>query len=278
MRIPFRLGTVMLGLAMLATGCGNSAGSSDGSVTIRFSWWGNDDRAKITNQAIDAFEAANPGIKVEGESIDFNSYFDRLATSVAAGNEPDVITMGGAYPREYADRGVLLDLSQVAGQLDLSVLDQKALANGSFGGKQYGVPTGVNTFGLIANPALFAKAGVALPDDNTWSWDDYVRIATEIAAKSPQGTVGSEDPTTPDALDLYANQKTGQGLYSKDGKIAIQPGTVREWFDLTRKLMSDHASPTASRTAELEGQSAPEQTLLGKGTAAMKFGWSNRWP
>jgi multiple sugar transport system substrate-binding protein len=39
--------------------------------------------------------------------------------------------------------------------------------------------------------------------------------------------------------------------------------------------MSGNATPSASQTAELEGQGAPEQTLLGKGQAAMRFGWSN---
>jgi multiple sugar transport system substrate-binding protein len=260
---------------LLATACGSESGDNGGDVTIRFSWWGNEERARITNQAVDAFEKANPGITVETESIDFTSYFDRLATSVAAQDEPDVITMGGAYPREYADRGVLLDLERVSGELDLSKLDENALANGTFDDTRYGVPTGVNTYGVVANPALFAQAGVPLPDDDTWSWSDYVRIATEISAKSPEGTFGSEDPTSPDVLDLYANQRTNLGLYGKDGGIAIKRGTVRDWFTMTTKLMSDGATPPASVTAELASQGAPEQTLLGQGRAAMRFGWSN---
>lgn len=264
----------LLGVALLTAACGSDAGDG-GPVTIRFSWWGNEERAKVTNQAVDAFEKANPGITVETESIDFNSYFDRLATSVAAQDEPDVITMGGAYPREYADRGVLLDLERVSGELDLSKLDENALSNGTFDDTQYGVPTGVNTYGVVANPALFAQAGVPMPDDNTWSWEDYVRIATEISARSPEGTFGSEDPTSPDVLDLYANQHTGQGLYGKDGGIAIKPRTVRDWFTMTTKLMSQGGSPSASMTSELAGQPAPEQTLLGQGRAAMRFGWSN---
>lgn len=264
----------LLGVALLTAACGSDAGDG-GPVTIRFSWWGNEERAKVTNQAVDAFEKANPGITVETESIDFNSYFDRLATSVAAQDEPDVITMGGAYPREYADRGVLLDLERVSGELDLSKLDENALSNGTFDDTQYGVPTGVNTYGVVANPALFAQAGVPMPDDNTWSWEDYVRIATDISAESPEGTFGSEDPTSPDVLDLYANQHTGQGLYGKDGGIAIKPRTVRDWFTMTTKLMSQGGSPSASMTSELAGQPAPEQTLLGQGRAAMRFGWSN---
>jgi multiple sugar transport system substrate-binding protein len=268
-----RLVAALLGAALVAAGCG--AGSDDGPVTIRFSWWGNDERARITNQAVDAFEAANPGITVETESIDFNSYFDRLATSVAGSDEPDVITMGGAYPREYADRGVLLDLAQVSQQLDLSALDEHAMAGGNFEGTQYAVPTGVNTYGLVVNPALFEAAGVPLPDDNTWSWEDFARIATEISARTPEGTFGVEDPTSPDVLDLYANQLTGEGLYTAEGTIALQPQVAQRWWELTTGLVASGASPPASLTAELEGQPAPEQTLIGQGRAAMRFGWSN---
>jgi multiple sugar transport system substrate-binding protein len=270
-----RLAAALLAVALLAAGCGGGEAADDGPVTIRFSWWGNDERARITNQAVDAFEAANPGITVETESVDFNAYFDRLATSVAGSDEPDVITMGGAYPREYADRGVLLDLAEVSEQLDLSALDEHAMAGGNFEGTQYGVPTGVNTYGVVVNPALFEAAGVPLPDDNTWSWEDFTRIATEISARTPEGTFGVEDPTSPEALDLYANQLTGEGLYTAEGTIALQPQIAQRWWEMTTSLMAGGATPPASLTAELAGQPAPEQTLLGQGRAAMRLGWSN---
>jgi multiple sugar transport system substrate-binding protein len=249
--------------------------AEEGPTTIRFVWWGNEERAAMTDEAVDAFEAANPDITVETESVDFNSYFDRLATAVAAGDQADLITMGGAYPREYGDRGVLLDLSTVSDDLDLSALDEGALSNGFFSDTQYGVPTGVNTFGLIVNPAVFEAAAVDLPDDESWDWDEFMDIAAEISANSPEGTYGVEDPTAPDALDLYANQHTGTGLYSEDGEVAIEPQTVEDWFEMTTTLMESGASPEASISSELSGQPSPEQTLLGRGLAGMKFGWSN---
>src|SRR5665647_2925910 len=148
------LGVGLLSLSMLAmTACGSgdtAAPSAGDTVTIRFSWWGNTDRAKITNQAVKAFEAANPTIKVKTDSVDFNSYFDRLATSVAAGDEPDVITMGGAYPSEYAARGALLDLSTVSKQLDLSVLDKPAMSSRMAG---HGTPSASQTSELAGQPA-----------------------------------------------------------------------------------------------------------------------------
>ena len=69
-------------VAMLATACGSGGssggGESSGPVELRFSWWGNNDRAAITQKALDAFMTANPNIKVKGEFTDFNGYFDDL--------------------------------------------------------------------------------------------------------------------------------------------------------------------------------------------------------
>ncbi|MFC7404243.1 ABC transporter substrate-binding protein [Georgenia alba] len=256
-------------------GGGDDTGAG-GEVTIRFAWWGNPDRARMTQEAIDAFNEEHPDITVETEFTDFDAYWDRLATSVAAGDEPDVITMGGAYPREYGSRGTLLDLAEVSDIIDTSVYDEAALANGHFDGTQYGVPTGVNSYGVVANPRVFEEAGVPMPDDDSWSWEDYAEIAAEISANSPDDVYGSEDPTAPDTLDLFADQHTGSGLYTEDGGLAVTPDTVEQWFDLTTGLVESGATPEATVSVELMGQPNPEQTLMGQGLAGMTFAWTNQ--
>ncbi|MGM1058302.1 ABC transporter substrate-binding protein [Saccharothrix sp. Mg75] len=266
----------LVGVAALAlSGCWSGSGGDGGPVELRFSWWGNEQRAQSTQEAVDAFRAANPGIAVEGEYADFSAYFDRIATQVAAGDAPDVITMGGVYPREYGGRGALLDLAGVAGELNLADLDQAAVANGRFDGVQYGVPTGVNTYGVVANPAVFGAAGVPLPDDDTWTWDDFERIAGEVADRAPAGTVGVEDPTSPEALEIFSKQR-GEGLYTADGKVGISTGSVEDWFRMTTRLRDAGTTPQATVTIEQVSVSAPEQTLVGRGLAGMRFDWSNR--
>ncbi|GAA1309064.1 ABC transporter substrate-binding protein [Pseudonocardia xinjiangensis] len=260
---------------LLLTACGGGSDSQDGPVELRFSWWGNEQRAQATERAIAAFEAAHPGITVTGEYADFNAYFDRIATSVAANDAPDVITMGGAYPREYGDRGALLDLAEVSQYLDLGKLDEAATSNGRFDGVQYGVPTGVNSYGVVVNPAVFEAAGVSLPDDTTWTWADFERIAAQISAAAPEGTYGAEDPTSADALDLYSRQ-SNEGLYTPDGKLAISAATVTTWWEMTSRMRNAGATPPATLTVELGGQPAPEQTLMGRGLSGMRLDWSNR--
>ncbi|TDD66134.1 extracellular solute-binding protein [Jiangella aurantiaca] len=263
-------------LAVSACGGGSAESSDSGEVTLRFAWWGNDERARITQQAIDAFEAEHPDITVEAEPLDFEGYFDRLATSVAARDAPDVITLGGAYPREYGDRGALLDLSTVAEQLPTDDIDEAALSNGFFSGVQYSIPTGVNTYCVVVNPEVFAAAGVPLPDDTTWTWDDFVAIAQRISDASPEGTYGAADPTSADTLDLFARQRTGSGLYTEDGGVAVEPATAAEWWTMTKAMSQSGATPPATLTAELGGQPSPEQTLMGRGLAGMQLDWSNQ--
>ena len=73
--------TVAAGLVFTGCGSGGSAAgtpSADetGPVTIRFTWWGNDARNKITSQVIDQFQKANADITVVGEPGEFASYWD----------------------------------------------------------------------------------------------------------------------------------------------------------------------------------------------------------
>ncbi|MBT2565529.1 extracellular solute-binding protein [Arthrobacter sp. ISL-85] len=268
---------ILSAAAMLAmtAGCSSPSGdkAADGPVEIRFSWWGNAGRADLTNKAIAEFEAANPSIKVKPEYGDISGYFDKLATQVAANDAPDVITMGGAYPAEYANRGALLDLSKVNGSLDLSKMDQGALENGQVKGKQYGVSTGANALSIVVNPAVFQAAGVALPDDSKWTWDDFAGISADVTAKSPKGTYGTATVLTHDSLDAFARQR-GESLYTQDGQLGLGQQTVQDYFDYSLKLSESGAAPSASETVEKLNAST-EQTLMGMGKAGMMLTWSN---
>ena len=72
--------TAVASIAALAlTGCGGSGSAADanGDVTLRFSWWGSESRSAATQKIIEAFEAKNPGIKIQGEYGDWGGYWDK---------------------------------------------------------------------------------------------------------------------------------------------------------------------------------------------------------
>ncbi len=272
--------SALAAVALLLTGCGASsspekAGTADDPVTIRFAWWGNDARAKTTFEVIKAFEAENPGIKVKGENSEFSSYWDKMATQVAGGDTPDVITMSGSYPSEYSSRGVLLDLGTLKEPIDTSKFAPGTVELGRINDKQYTITAGVNSMSMVLDPAVFEAAGVELPQDDTWTWDDYKDIAAKITEGSPAGTFGTTPMANDSFLAVWARQG-GEPLYTADGsKLGISDARVADWLQMNLELQKSGGSPSASQVVE-DTSAQPEQTLLGQGKQGMKVSWSNQ--
>lgn len=128
---------------------------------------------------------------------------------------------------------------------------------------------------MVVDPTVFQAAGVELPDDETWTWDDYADIAAEITRKSPAGTFGTTPMSNDSFLAVWARQH-GEELYTDDGKkMGISEDTLTKWFELNKKLVDTGGAPSASQTVE-DGSAQTEMTLMGQGKQAMKISWSNQ--
>ena len=104
-------GTSVAALGLAATaGCGGESGSGNGTVTIRYSWWGAEERAKKINQTIALFEKKYPKIKVKTDFQTYQSFWGKFPTRAAGGNPPDVFQNAVGFLRKYDKRGILLDL------------------------------------------------------------------------------------------------------------------------------------------------------------------------
>ena len=141
------------------------------------------------------------------------------------------------------------------------------------GRADHGISTGANALSVVVNPAVFQAAGVPLPDDSTWTWEDFAGVAAEVTAKSPKGTFGTATVLSHDSLDAFARQR-GESLYTKDGQLGLGKETVQEYFDYSLNLSGSGAAPSASETVE-KLDASTEQTLMGMGKAAMMLTWSN---
>ena len=74
-----------------------TAKTADGGseqITLRFSWWGGEERLAATLDVIKQFEELNPNIKIEPEYGSSDGYADKLATQLASGTAPDIIQIG----------------------------------------------------------------------------------------------------------------------------------------------------------------------------------------
>ena len=269
-----RLLTALLLLVCLlaATACApgqslRSESDSGGQVTLRVSTWGNDSRVRLTQEAVDAFTAANPDIKVTIENTDWGGYWDKLATMTAGGNSPDVIQMDESYIAAYGARDALLDLGTVKDNLDLSAMDAKVLDTGNVGATLVGAPIGVANFSVGVNPEVLKKAGVSMPNDKTWTWDQLAQVAAQVTGKlGSQGVYGFDGFGIGAAeLGAWARQN-GEEVWPTEGP-GLSQATITSFFDYANKLVAMKATPPAEVQVE-NATAVLDQSLFATNKAA----------
>jgi multiple sugar transport system substrate-binding protein len=151
--------TVMLALPALAQ-----------DVTITF--WGaygnggnSTQQDALNNTLIPAFEAAHPGIKVQYVDVPYDSLLQKLTTSAAGGELPDLVRADLGWVPQFAKLGVLVPLSDA--MPDFKELADKTypgvLATNLYKGKYYGLPLDTNTRVLVTSQAALDAAGLSAP-------------------------------------------------------------------------------------------------------------------
>ncbi|WP_163161509.1 ABC transporter substrate-binding protein [Arthrobacter sp. Alg241-R88] len=265
------LGAAVTAAGLALSGCGGGstpAAGGGGNVELNFVYWGDSNRAKMTDAAIKIFEEKNPGITVKSEYQDSGPYADKLATRFAGGNPPDVLNMANRTLLEYAQRGTLADLKSFP-EIDLKSIPATIQSRGEVDGKLYGLATGVNLIGMVVNKTITDQAGVTIPDDKTWSWEDYAKFATEITQKTGGKIYGAGyDVATETGPILLARQR-GEDFYTKDNKLGVSEETMRDWFQYSVDLRAAGGYPPAGFFEQIGG--SPAQSYLAKGTVASQI-------
>src|SRR5215204_5109753 len=248
---------------------GQGGGGEGGTANLALAWWGNPTRNKNTEAMIAAYMAANPNVKISGQPGDFSGYWDKLATQTAGGTAPDIIQMDMAYIAEYGTRGALLDL----GEVDVSKFVEGTVDSGKINDKLVGINAGINSALLFANPKVFEKAKMDLPDDTTWTWDQLMEVGAEVASKAgvPFGVAGlvNSDP-------LFATflRQQGKELFTPNG-LGFETAEAQAWYDLMVKFQKAKALGTPEQVSEEAGKPLDQQALV-VGTAAMQYYNSNQ--
>src|SRR5215204_2131242 len=205
---------------------GQGGGGEGGTANLALAWWGNPTRNKNTQAMIDAYMKANPNVKITGQPGEFSSYWDKLATQTAGGTAPDIIQMDMAYIAEYGTRGALLDLKDV----DVSKFAEGTVDSGKINDTLVGVNAGINSAIIAANPKVFEKAKMDLPDDKSWTWDEMAEVSAEAASKAgvPFGIAALVGSDAAFALLLRQN---GKELFTPNAP-GFDVADAQAWYDL----------------------------------------------
>ena len=127
------------------------------------------------------------------------NYQDQLRSEVAAGTAPDVFWIPGTDVADFATRGLILNISDLAGKTEgFNVNDfysgpmyhmtynPETDATGAGSGALWGLPRDVSTFALYLNMDLINEAGAPDPRElaanGEWDWDAFLDVAQKTRA------------------------------------------------------------------------------------------------
>jgi raffinose/stachyose/melibiose transport system substrate-binding protein len=219
MKISGFLSLVAAAAMLAACSGGTNAGSGGGdNKTLTLA---SVDQGSIED-VVKAFEAANPGVKVNFTTSGADQYQQQIRTQLASGTAPDVMTVwpGNGNPGAtyvLAKPGYLLDLSDQpwAGKLPDAV---KSVAQ--YEGKTYNAVFGLNGIGAIYNQQAMEKSGLKPPG----TWTELLAFCKAAAGKgTPAFALGIQDNWVTQ-LALYALVATTVYSGDRDFDIKMQGG------------------------------------------------------
>jgi raffinose/stachyose/melibiose transport system substrate-binding protein len=186
MKILPALLAVTTAAALVACSGGTNAATDENTLTLA-----SVDQGSIED-VVKAFEAANPGVKVNFTTSGADQYQQQIRTQLSSGTAPDVMTVwpGNGNPgtvHVLAEAGYLRDLSDQpwAAKYPKVVSDVA-----QYDGRTYNAIFGINGIGAIYNQDAMAKAGLTPP--GTWTeLLAFCRVAKEKG--TPAFALGIQD-------------------------------------------------------------------------------------
>ena len=133
-------------------------------ITLRMNWWGGDSHHKATIEAIRAFEAKYPNIKVEAEYESFTGHEEKVALALKSGSAADVIQLNMDWVFNYSPDGeMFIDLNTLSNVIDLTAYEPSDLDFFTINGKLQAIPVSNTGRVFFWNQTMFDRVGAKIP-------------------------------------------------------------------------------------------------------------------
>ncbi len=228
---------VAVGLAVAGCSGGSSssapASSAPSKVTGTITFWHffSDREAEAVQHAVDSFQAANPGVKVEVKKAQDD---EKTIQAIAAGQPIDVVlSYSTDQIGKFCSTGAWQDLTPYVERdnVDLNQIPAVVRDYTQFEGKRCSMPLLADTYGLYYNKKMLAAAGYTEAPKTMSAFDD---MAKKLSVKAADGAIQTAGfvPT----FGFYENVAAhfapsfGAQWFNADGKSAV--GTDPAWASM----------------------------------------------
>jgi len=233
-------------LAATAAGCGSSSPSSstpatsstfgvNATGTVQF--WARTVSKTLAQKLVSEFNATHKNLQVKLTLTSINDDTTSLATSIRAGDPPDVVGLNDIDMPSFTSNGSFMNLTQYINKLPYKAdLSPGHLGLGTYNGQEYGVPYWADLSVLWYNKTLFSQAGLNPNDPPT----TYAQILSDAQAINKLGH----------GINGFTFAGDCEGCLG----FTVQPGIWADGSYLTN-------GPIATQTANITGNTALTQAL-----------------
>lgn len=186
------------------------------------------ERTATLREIVKGFEAENPGVTVEITSLPWGQAFEQFATTVSAGETPDVVEMPDTWLALYAKNGALESLEPYLKDWQYTAgLNDRALQFGrAVDNTAYMLPYGFYLRAMLYNKDVFKAAGVEAPPKTL---AEFTAAAEKIKAAGKSAYCLRGGPGGLNGWVMFGATANGDNTFFKeDGTSTFsEPGWVK---------------------------------------------------
>lgn len=269
--------SLVLALALLSS-LGLSVAAAEitsDPVTLRFAWWGGDERHAATLAVIDQFEALYPNVTIEAEYGGNDGYHDKLAAALPNGGAADIVQIDPeVFPQYVASGDYFINLDDY--DIDMSVFENAYIhqrINGYYDGKQLGLPTGIAGAAILVNKDVADAVGVDLSGEVTW--ESLIELGKAAHEADPEVYLlcANKEYIANLVVFNYVKQLAGNTVFDEDGKLVASEEDFTKTYEYVKALYDNNVVPSIEYMAAYQGDDIQSDAnwLAGKYVGALCY-------
>ncbi|WP_226783086.1 ABC transporter substrate-binding protein [Oceaniglobus trochenteri] len=205
-----KVSTVALGV--LGAGLLATPALAQDSKTITIATHYNQDQMAPLLECFDAYEAQNPGIKIEFQQASYGDFLPTILTARIGGTSPDIYNIYSIWAPQLVASGALATPPAEVQEFISANYSEGAVDAARLDGTIWGIPTELSVYQLLYNKKLLADAGYDAPPK---TWAELAEIAAAVTEKNAQGNITTGGyvygPSVANAVHPFYSQMYAEG-------------------------------------------------------------------
>ncbi len=240
----------------------HSVTAPDGTLdkcSLRFSWWGGDDRHDATLKAIDLWNKKYPDISIIPEYGGWDGWTEKINSQVKGGTEPDIMQINYDWLISMSpDGNGFYDLDTLNDHIDFSRFDDEVLSFGRVDGKLNAVAVSISGRCLFYNSEVFSKMGADYPE----TWNELLALGSKFSSNGlyPLDLDIQSGSTAWYLAVVYVQQQTGRQFITLDGELGFTVEDIKNALSFYKQLEDEHVIRTVRTRTDEDGNAALYQS------------------